>query len=87
MAVYDNDVLDAFLRDQGRLFDETVAETREEADEFLDECMAVVLDEIKDVRKYLDGMGMDVSGLTASELAEQPEVFALEDGRYLLVEG
>lgn len=44
----------------GSAFDEPVAEDFEEAEEFLEDCMAVVLDSLKDVKKYLDGMGADV---------------------------
>ena len=35
---------------QGQLFDEPVAEDFEEAEEFLEDCMAVVLDSLKDVK-------------------------------------
>ena len=49
--------------------------------------MAVVLDSLKDVKKYLDGMGADVEGLSLKELEEESEVFPLPDGTYLIVEG
>ena len=48
--------------------------------------MAVVVDSLKEVRAYLEESGMDVSGLSSRELEETPEVFALEDGTYLIVE-
>ena len=35
--------LDTFLAKQGQLFDEPVAETREEAEAFLEDCMAQVV--------------------------------------------
>ena len=76
-----------FLRDQGKLFDEPVAEDFEEAEEFLEDCMAVVLDSLKDVKKYLDGMGADVEGISLKELEEESEVFKLPDGKYMIVEG
>ena len=36
-----------FLRDQKKLFDEPVAETLEEAEAFLEDCMAVVVDSLE----------------------------------------
>ena len=85
MYVYDEDVLDFFLNNQNRLFDEEVAATLEEADEFLEECMAQVADSIDEVRDYFEEM--DVTGLSDEELEEQAEVFKMPDGRYLLIEG
>ena len=49
--------------------------------------MAVEVDTIKDVRKYLDEIGADVSGMSKKDLEEASEVFALPSGRYLIVEG
>lgn len=72
---------------QGQLFDEPVADDFEEAEAFLEDCMAVVLDSLKDVKKYLDGMGADVEGLSLKELEEESEVFKLPDGKYMIVEG
>ena len=76
-----------FLRDQKKLFDEPVAETLEVAEAFLEDCMAVVVDSIKDVRDYLDESGADISGMSDEELEEASEVFALPNGQYLIVEG
>lgn len=85
--MYTEECIKTFLEKQEQLFDEPVAETYEEAEEFLEDCMAVVADDLKDVRKYLDGMGADVEGMTDEELADASEVFALPGGRYLIVEG
>jgi len=85
--MYSEEAVEVFLKDQSRLYDEPVAETPEEALEFLEDCMAVVLDSLKDVKKYLDGMGADVEGLSLKELEEESEVFKLPDGKYLIVEG
>ena len=49
--------------------------------------MAVVADSLDEVRKYLSGMGADVDGMSREELEEASEVFALPDGKYLIVEG
>ena len=64
-----------------------IAETEEEAREFLEDCLAVVVPSIAHVRKYLDESGMDVMGLTDEEVADAAEVFALPDGTFLIVEG
>ena len=42
--MYSKEAVEVFLKDQSRLYDEPVAETSEEALEFLEDCMAVVLD-------------------------------------------
>ena len=87
MYEYDEECLQTFLNMQSQLFDEPVAETLEEAEAFLEDCMAVVVDSIKDVRDYLDESGADISGMSDGELEEASEVFALPNGQYLIVEG
>ena len=87
MYEYDEDCLKAFIRNQRRLFDEPVAETLEEAEAFLEDCMAVVVDSIDEVRECLEEEGVDVEGMSAEELEEASEVFAIPGGRYLIVEG
>lgn len=87
MNGYDELCLKVFLKNQEQLFDEPVAETLEEAEEFLEDCMAVVVDSIDEVREFFDEEGMDASGMSDEELEEASEVFALPDGRYLIVEG
>ena len=42
MYEYDEECLQTFLNMQSQLFDEPVAETLEEAEAFLEDCMAVV---------------------------------------------
>lgn len=87
MYEYSEECLKVFLEKQGQLFDEPVAESLEEAESFLEDCMAVVVDSLKEVREYLEENGMDVIGLSLGELEEMAEVFPLEDGKYLIVEG
>ena len=87
MYEYDEVCLRTFLKNQGQLFDEPVAENLEEAEAFLEDCMAVVVDTIKEVREFLDEEGLDVEGMTTEELEDASEVFALPSGRYLIVEG
>lgn len=87
MMEYDDKVLSCFLEKQGQLFPENVAETKEEAEAFLEDCMAVVVKNIKEVREYFDEVGMDAAGMSDEELQEAGEVFAISDGRFLIVEG
>lgn len=86
MGEYSEECLKYFIENQSQLFDEPVAETLEEAEEFLEDCMAVIVDSVSDVREYFDENGMDVDGMSDDELEEQSEVFALPDGKYLIVE-
>lgn len=87
MYEYDEEVLKYFLANQSQLFSENVAESVEEAEEFLEDCMAVVCKNLKEVRDYFDESGMDIAGMSEEELMEASEVFALPDGRFLIVEG
>lgn len=84
--MYDEACLNAFLRQQGKLFTESVAKTPEEADAFLEDCMAVVCKNKKEVRKYFEEAGTDICGMSESELLDASEVFDIGDGRYLVVE-
>lgn len=86
MAEFTNECLDTFLENQDRLFDEPVADTREEAEAFLEDCMAEIVDTLDDVRDYLEELGMDVADMSDEELEDASEVFALPDGRYLVVD-
>lgn len=87
MYEYDEECLQVFLDQQGKLFDEPVAGTPEEAEAFLEDCMAVVVDSIQEVENYFQEEGIDVEGMSMEELEEAAEVFALPSGRYLIVEG
>ncbi|MDD7769644.1 glyoxalase [Suipraeoptans intestinalis] len=87
MYQYDEECIAVFLRDQGQLFDEPVAETPEEAETFLEDCMALIAGNIQEVREILSEEGMDVDGMTNEELEEAAEIFPLSGGRYLIVEG
>ena len=87
MYEYDEECLKVFLKKQLQLFDEPVAENIDEAEAFLEDCMAVVVDSLKEVREYFDENGTDISYMSDEELEEASEVFALPNGRYLVVEG
>lgn len=87
MHEFDDAVLDAFLDKQNQLFDEDVAGTREEAEAFLEECMAVVVDSPEEVWDYFNEEGIDMEGADEDAILEADEVFEIGDGRYLIVEG
>jgi hypothetical protein len=87
MHDYDDEVLEYFLTHQQQLFSENVAETPEEAEEFLEDCMAVVCKNLKEVKDYFDEAGMDIAGMSDEDILDASEVFALDSGRFLIVEG
>lgn len=87
MYEYDEECLKVFLKKQLQLFDEPVAESMEEAEAFLEDCMAVVVKSLKDVREYFEENGADISYMSDDELEEASEVFVLPSGGYLIVEG
>lgn len=87
MYNYDDEVLEVFLEKQGQLFSEDVADSPEAAEEFLEDCMAVVCKNLREVRDYFDEAGTDIAGMSDEELLEQSEVFELPSGRFLIVEG
>ncbi|MCR5281739.1 MAG: glyoxalase [Lachnospiraceae bacterium] len=86
MPEFDDAVLDAFLEQQEKLFPEQVAGTREEAREFLEETFAVVLANKKEVWEYFNEEGIDLEELGEDDITSADEVFAVGDGRFLIVE-
>lgn len=87
MNEFDEECLNVFLENQSQLFEEAVAETLEDAEVFLEDCMAVVVENIDEVKEFLEEEGMDIQGMSDEELEEAAEVFPIPDGRYLIVEG
>ncbi len=87
MHEFDDAVLQCFLENQLQLFPEKVAETEEEAENFLEECMAVVVNSVKEVWEFFEEEGVDMEGADEEEILEADEVFDIGDGRYLIVEG
>lgn len=87
MNEFSEECLITFLRNQEQLFPEPVAETVEEAEAFLEDCMAVVVDTLEEVKEYFEENSMDVDEMSMNELEEASEVFALPNGQYLIVEG
>lgn len=87
MHEFDDAVLECFLENQLQLFPENVAETLEEAEDFLEECMAIVVNSVEEVIEFFEEEGIDVDGAVGDEILEAAEVFDIGDGRYLIVEG
>lgn len=87
MNQYDKECVKYFFEHQSRLFGKNILEDMEEAQEFLEDCMAVVCKNIKEVRAYFEEEGADIAEMSNEELKEASEVFALPDGRFLVVEG
>lgn len=86
MPEFDKAVIKCFLEKQLQLFPEPVADNEEEAMEFLEECMAVVLHSKKEVWEYFDEEGVDMEDMNEDDILSADEVFAVGDGRYLVVE-
>lgn len=85
--MFTEECINTFLENQEQLFPQAVAESYEAAEAFLEDCMAQVVDSIEEVREYLEESGADVEGMSDEELEDESEVFALPDGKYLIVEG
>jgi len=86
MYNYDEKVLDVFLANQTKLYPEEVAATREEADDFLTELMAVVVNSPDEVWDFFMEECIDTDGADIDEILDADEVFDIGDGRYLIVE-
>ena len=88
MHEFDDAVLQCFLDNQEQLFPEgDVASSLEEADAFLKESLAVVVNSIEEVWDFFDEEGIDMEGMEGGAILEADEVFDIGDGRYLIVEG
>lgn len=88
MHEFDDAVLQCFLKNQGQLFPEgDVVSNLEEAENFLEECFAVVVNSVEEIWEYFEEEGVDMDGAEGDEILEADEVFDVGDGRYLIVEG
>lgn len=87
MHEFDDAVLRCFLKNQSQLFPEDVVSNLEEAEAYLEECMAVVVDSISEVIEYFEDEGIDIAGQDEEEILDASEVFDVGDGRYLIVAG
>ena len=86
MREFDDAVLECFLDNQCQLFPKNVAETLDEAEDFLEECMAVFVDSVDEVIEYFEDEGIDIEGAMDDEILSADEVFDVGDGRYLIVQ-
>lgn len=85
--MYDEKILKCFLDNQLQLYPEPVANTLEEAEDFLEEVLAVVVNSVEEVLEFFEEEGIDVEGMDDDSILEADEVFDVGDGRYLIVEG
>ncbi len=85
--MFDEKVLQCFLENQSQLYSEPVAETLEEAEAFLEDCMAVVVDSVREVWEFFEEEGIDTEDADEDSILEADEVFEIGDGRFLIVEG
>lgn len=81
--MFDKKTLQCFLDNQLQLFPKEVASTLEEAEDFLEEVMAVVVNGKREVIEYFEEEGLDVVG---EDIFTADEVFDIGDGRYLIIE-
>lgn len=86
MHEFDEAVLQVFLDNQEQLFSKTVMSTYEEAEEFLVDSMAVIVNSVAEVWEFFEEEGLDTDGMSEEDIIETPEVFVIGDGRYLIVE-
>lgn len=86
MNEYDDEVVEVFLENQLQLFPEEVATSPESAEVFLEDCFACVCDSREEALDYIHD-NMDVEDMSDEEILSQPEIFAIPDGRFLIVEG
>ena len=87
MHEFDDAVLACFLENQSQLFPEDVVSNLEEAEAYLEEFMAVVVNSVSEVIEYFEEEGIDIAGQDEAEILEAAEVFDVGDGRYLIVAG
>lgn len=85
--MFDEKVLQCFLENQSQLYPEPVAETPEEAEAFLEDCMAVVVESVREVWDFFEAEGIDIGEADEESILEADEVFEIGDGRFLIVEG
>ncbi len=84
MSELDNVCAEVFFKKQDRLFPKPVAESVDEALEFLEDCFASVFDSKEELQEYMEEEGIDCGEY--DDISEALEVFMLPDGRYLYVE-
>ena len=86
MEDYELECAATFLKNQGKLFKDPVATTIDEAIEFLEDSFACIFDTPEEIRTYWDENGMDIEGMSDTDIIEALEVFELPDGRYMVIE-
>jgi hypothetical protein len=84
---FDESVVRCFYEKQEQLFGKKLLGSLAEAEDFLEECMAVVVESPREVWDYFEEAGIDTEAADEEGILEAQEVFAVGDGKYLIVEG
>lgn len=84
--MYDDIIVSCFLENQLELYPEPVAESEDEARDFLEEICAAVANDKKEAIEYLEEVGVDTEGMSEDEILDLPEIMRTYDGRYLILE-
>ena len=72
---------------QKNYFAKLLEPMNEEAEEFLIDRMALVVNSVKEVWEFFEEEGLDMEGMSKEEdILEACEVFVIGDGRFLIVE-
>ena len=84
-------ILESYMQFEG-VYKTYISDKYKEADGELKNKIDTTEDELRarkeqEVRDYFDEAGSDISGMSDDELMDQSEVFAIADGRFLVVEG
>ena len=79
MNEFDEVCLEYFLAHQEQLLPEPVAETMEEAEEFLEDCMAVVCKNLKEVKAYFEYRGNVTQGSGGGKRSICPPGWQISD--------
>ena len=80
---YDDAVLQCFLENQEQLFPEgDVVSSLEEAEEFLEENFAVVVNSLREVWDFFEEEGIDMDGADEDEILNADEVFGTDEAAY-----
>lgn len=84
---FDESVVRCFYEKQEQLFGKKLLGSLAEAEDFLEESMAVVVESPREVWDYFEEAGIDTEAADEEGILEAQEVFAVGDGKYLIVEG
>ena len=71
MHEFDEAVLQCFLDNQEQLFSKTVMSTYEEAEDFLIDSMAVIVNSVREIWEFFEEEGLDMADFEIDEETEE----------------